>query len=261
MTATPPVVLTIAGSDPSAGAGLQADLKTFAAQRVHGVCVVTAVTTQNSRGVTDVYPVPSTVVETQLDAVLADVRVAAVKVGMLATAETAAVVAVRARDGLLPNLVLDPVLLSSSGFRLGAAAAVELLLPYATVVTPNAGEAGALLGRPVTTAAELADAAGQLAARGVKNVVVTGGDSPGEDAVDVLWTPAGVRFLTAPRVATRNTHGTGCTFAAAVAARLALGDDLPDALQEAKNYVTRALRGAADWDLGSGTGPLNHLNI
>jgi hydroxymethylpyrimidine/phosphomethylpyrimidine kinase len=258
---TPPVVLTIAGSDPSAGAGLQADLKTFAAQGVYGVCVVTAVTTQNSHGVSDVYPVPPTVVGTQLDALLEDVRVAAVKVGMLATADIASVVAGRARDGLLPNLVLDPVLLSSSGFRLGARAAVERLLPYATVVTPNAEESGALLGRPVTTAAEMAEAAGQLAAKGPKYVVVTGGDSPGHDAVDALCTPAGVRFLTAPRVATRNTHGTGCTFASAVAARLALGDDMPDALQEAKNYVTRALRDAADWELGSGIGPLNHLSI
>jgi hydroxymethylpyrimidine/phosphomethylpyrimidine kinase len=258
---TPPVVLTIAGSDPSAGAGIQADLKTFAAHRVYGVSVITALTTQNSHGVSDVYPVPPSVVATQLDALLDDVRLAAVKVGMLATAETAAVVADRARDGGLPNLVLDPVLLSSSGFPIGVREAVEALLPYATVVTPNAGEAAALLDRPVGTPSELADAAGQLAAKGATYVVVTGGDGPGEDAVDVLWTPDGVRFVTAPRVATRNTHGTGCTFASALAARLALGDSVPDALPEAKNYVTRALRDAADWKLGSGTGPLNHLSI
>jgi hydroxymethylpyrimidine kinase/phosphomethylpyrimidine kinase len=211
--------------------------------------------------VSDVYPVPPAVVGTQLDALLDDVRLAAVKVGMLATAETAAVVARRARDGALPNLVLDPVLLSSSGFPIGVREAVEALLPYATVVTPNADEAAALLDRPVSTLAEMADAAGQLAAKGATYVVVTGGDVPGPDAVDALWTPDGARFLTAPRIATRNTHGTGCTFASAVAARLALGDTVPDALQEAKNYVTRALRDAADWKLGSGIGPLNHLAI
>jgi hydroxymethylpyrimidine kinase/phosphomethylpyrimidine kinase len=258
---TPPVVLTIAGSDPTGGAGIQADLKTFAAHRVYGVSVVTAVTTQNSHGVTDVYPVPSAVVGTQLGVLLEDVPVAAVKVGMLATAEIAAVVAGRARAGLLPNLVLDPVLLSSSGFRMGVRAAVERLLPYATVVTPNVDEAEALLGWPVTTTADMAGAAGQLAAKGATYAVVTGGDVAGEEAVDAVWTPAGARFLSAPRVATRNTHGTGCTFASAVAARLALGVDVPDALQGAKEYVTRALRDAVDWELGSGTGPLNHLSI
>jgi hydroxymethylpyrimidine/phosphomethylpyrimidine kinase len=258
---TPPVVLTVAGSDPSAGAGIQADLKTFAAQGVYGVCVITAVTAQNSRGVSDVYPLPPAVVGKQLDALLDDVRLAAVKVGMLATAEAATVVADRARDGGLPNLVLDPVLLSSSGYPIGVREAVEHLLPYATVVTPNAAEAGALLDRPVGTRAELAEAAERLAAKGPTSVVVTGGDGAGPDAVDVLWTPDGVQFLTAPRVATRNTHGTGCTFAAAVAARLALGDAVPDAVREAKDYVTRALRDAADWKLGSGTGPLNHLSI
>ena len=152
---TPGVVLTIAGSDPTAGAGIQADLKTFAAYRLYGCSVITAVTSQNTRGVDDVFPVPATVVGTQLAAVLSDFRPAAVKVGMLATAEIAAVVAAKAREGALPNLVLDPVLSSSSGFRLGVTAAVKRLLPYATVITPNRDEASALLGWQVASPADM----------------------------------------------------------------------------------------------------------
>jgi hydroxymethylpyrimidine/phosphomethylpyrimidine kinase len=261
MTLTPLVAMTIAGSDPTAGAGIQADLKTFAAYRLYGVSVVTAVTSQNTRGVDDVFPVPATVVGTQLAAVLSDFRPAAVKVGMLATAEIAAVVAAKAREGALPNLVLDPVLSSSSGFRLGVSAAVKRLLPYATVITPNRDEASSLVGWQVATTADMAGAAAQLAANGAKYVVVTGGDAAGDEAIDAMWTPHGARFLHAPRVATRNTHGTGCTFAAAIAARLALGDNVPDALAAAKEYVTRALQAAADWQLGGGQGPLNHLGF
>jgi len=258
---TPTVALTIAGSDPTAGAGVQADLKTFAAFRLYGASVVTAITSQNSRGVDDVFAVPATVVGTQLAAVLSDLRPAAVKIGMLATAEIAAVVAAKARAGDLPNLVLDPVLSSSSGFRLGVAAAVKRLLPYAMVITPNLDEASALVGWPVSSPADMAGAAGQLAAGGAKYVVVTGGDAAGDESVDAMWTPAGARFLHAPRVATRNTHGTGCTFSAAIAARLALGDAVPDALVAAKEYVTRALQAAADWKLGDGAGPLNHFGF
>jgi hydroxymethylpyrimidine kinase/phosphomethylpyrimidine kinase len=252
---TPTVALTIAGSDPSAGAGIQADLKTFAAHGLYGASVVTAVTSQNTRGVDGVFAVPAAVVGSQLAAVLADLRPAAVKVGMLATAGIAAVVADRARAGELPNLVLDPVLTSTSGYRLGVVAAVRRLLPYATVVTPNLAEASALAG-PAPGAADLAE---RLIAEGAQNVVITGGDAAGDEAVDVLWTPSGARFLAAPRVPTGNTHGTGCTFASAVAARLALGDAVPDAVLAAKEYVTRALWGAVDWKLGDGTGPVNHF--
>jgi len=259
---TPPVCLTIAGSDPGAGAGIQADLKTFAAHRVYGASVVTAVTAQNTHGVNDVFPVPATLVGTQLAAVLEDMPVAAVKVGMMATAEIAAVIATKARHGGLPNLVLDPVLLSSSGFRLGVVAAVKRLLPYATVVTPNLDEASALVGWPVASVADMAGAAAQIAAEGgAKFVIITGGDAPGDEAVDALWTDAGARFLRAPRIATNNTHGTGCTFSAAVAARLAMGDAVPDALVRAKEYVSWALQGAVDWKLGGGRGPLNHLGF
>lgn len=231
---TPPVVLTIAGSDPTAGAGVQADLKTFAAHGVYGVCVLTAVTVQNTRGVSAVHPLPVELVAAQLSAVLEDLPVAAVKVGMLATAGIAEAVATVGYP--LPNLVLDPVLVSSSGHRLTATDAVRRLLPLATVVTPNADEAGYVADAPQWT-------------------VVTGSDT----AVDVLHGPGGPRELPGTPVATRNTHGTGCTFSAAIAARLALGDSVPDAVDHAKTYVTRALRAAAGWRLGAGTGPLNHF--
>jgi hydroxymethylpyrimidine kinase/phosphomethylpyrimidine kinase len=160
----------------------------------------------------------------------------------------------------LSNLVLDPVLTSSSGFPLGAVSTVERLLPYATVVTPNAAEAGALVGRPVVTPDEMAGAAARIASRGPRCVVVTGGDRTGDEALDAVWTEEGVRFLRARRVETRNTHGTGCTFSSAIAARLARGEPLLAAVAGAKEYVTRALAGAAGWRLGSGgSGPLDHF--
>lgn len=259
---TPPIALTVAGSDSGAGAGIQADLKVFAALRVYGTSVVTAVTAQNTRGVHDVYPLPGNVVAAQLTAVLDDLPPLATKTGMLASGEVAAAVTAKARAGLLPNLVVDPVLESSSGRRLGVVSAIERLLPYALVATPNCEEASALVGWPVATPADMAGAAGQLAAGGPKFVVVTGGDlASGDEAIDAMWTDAGVRFLRYPRIATRNTHGTGCTFSAAIAARLALGDAVPQAVTFAKQYVARALADAREWKLGGGTGPLDHFGF
>lgn len=258
---TPPVALTIAGSDSGAGAGVQADLKTFAALRVYGASVITAVTAQNTRAVTDVCPLPATLVGAQLDAVLHDLPVAATKVGMLGAEDIAGVIADRARAGRLPNLVVDPVLVSSTGRRLGVVAAVARLMPYATVITPNRHEASALLGWAVETSADMARAAAQLGASGPEAVVVTGGDLAGvaEESVDALWSRQGARMLRRPRVRTGNTHGTGCTFAAAIAARLAAGDDVVAAIDHAKQYVTRALTGARHWRLGTGAGPLDHF--
>jgi hydroxymethylpyrimidine/phosphomethylpyrimidine kinase len=258
---TPPIVLTIAGSDSSGGAGIQADLKVFAALRTYGASVVTAITAQNTRGVHDIHPLPARVVGGQLDAVVEDLPVAAVKVGMLATPEIAGAVATRARAGLLPNLVLDPVLIATTGQRLGVVAAIEGLLRYATVVTPNRDEASALVGWQVSTPADMAGAAAQIASGGPRVVVVTGGDmvSTGDDAIDAMWTEAGARILRSPRVLTGNNHGTGCTFAAAIAARLALGDAVPDAVAFAKSYVGTALAGARGWKLGDGAGPLDHF--
>ena len=260
--ATPAVVLTIGPTDPTAASGIQADLKTFAAHELYGVSVVTAVVTHSSHGIDDVYPLPPTVVASQLAAVLEDLPVVAVKVGLLGTAEIAAVVAARARSGGLPNLVLDPVVSVPGGNRLGLTAAVKRLLPYATVVTPNADEASALLGRPVITTADMARAAGQLAGEGAKSVVVTGGSIPGDESVDAMWTPAGSRFLRAPRVPVRDPQGTGATFSASVAACLALGETTTDALTGAKDYVTRVLEGAVGWRWGRGGGtPLNHFGF
>ena len=248
---TPPVVLTIAGSDSGGGAGIQADLKTFAALGVFGASVITAVTAQNTRGVTAVHPVPAGIVAAQLDAVLDDLPVAGVKVGMVGGVEVARVIAARAHR--LPGLVVDPVLASTSGSRLGAVAFVEPLRPYARVLTPNRDEAGALLGRRVTTVSQMALAAADLAGPG--SVVVTGS----EGAVDVLHHDGAVSFLRGAPVPTTNNHGSGCTFAAAIAVQLALGDAVPDAVRRAKQYVTDALDGARDWQLGGGPGPLHHF--
>jgi hydroxymethylpyrimidine/phosphomethylpyrimidine kinase len=257
---TPPVALTIAGSDSGGGAGIQADLKTFAVHGVFGTSVVTALTAQNTRQVRRIWPVDPDCVAAQLDAVLDDLPVAAVKTGMLATAPVVALVAARAAD--LPNLVVDPVLVSSVGDPLfdGAAPAAYRadLFRHALVVTPNAREAGLLLGRPVSTVDDAIAAARELAAGGARWVVVKGGHlDPAGGAVDVVCHDGEVELLTAPWLATVNNHGTGCTFAAAVAAGLAHGDAVFDALTAAKSYVHRALAGSADWRLGAGHGPLS----
>lgn len=258
---TPPVALTVAGSDSGGGAGIQADLKTFAALGVFGASVITAVTAQNTCAVTGVYPLPGPAVGAQLTAVLDDLPVTAVKTGVLGGEEIAGLLAVAAADGLLPNLVVDPVLVSSSGSQLGAISAVERLLPYATVATPNVEEASALVGWRLTDPDDMARAAEQLGAGGVGCVVVTGGDlaGGGEEAIDAVWSAQGAWLLRAPRVGTHNTHGSGCTFSAAVAARLAAGETVPDALACAKAYVARAIGGSSRWRLGSGHGPLDHF--
>jgi hydroxymethylpyrimidine kinase/phosphomethylpyrimidine kinase/thiamine-phosphate diphosphorylase len=259
----PVVALTIAGSDSGGGAGIQADLKVFAALGLFGTSVLTAVTAQNTREVRTVHPVPARQVAAQIDAVLDDLPVRAVKTGMLGSARVAAAVAARARAGLLPDLVVDPVLVSTSGHRLGVVAAVERLLPYAVVATPNREEAGAMVGRRVSSPDEMAAAARDIAAGGPRYVLVTGGDAGADDAgaeaVDALWTGTGVTLLRGPWIATGNTHGTGCSLSAAIAARLALGEPVPAAVRFAKEYVHRALSGARGWRLGAGHGPLDHF--
>ena len=263
---TPPVALTIAGSDSSGGAGVQADLKAFAAQRVHGASALTALTAQSTTGVTGVHVVPAAFVVEQVEAVLADLRVAAVKTGMLGTTEVVRAVAGLAAAGRLPRLVVDPVMVASSGARLlepaGEQAYVDELLPHARVLTPNLLEAQVLAGGEITCLAEQQEAARALAALGPQVVVVKGGHAvrdSGDEAVDVVWDGRTLTHLRAPRTATRNDHGTGCTFAAATAARLAHGDDVPEALAAAKAYVAAALAGGAAWRLGAGHGPLDHF--
>jgi hydroxymethylpyrimidine/phosphomethylpyrimidine kinase len=250
---TPPVVLTIAGSDSGGGAGIQADLKTFAALRAYGASVLTAVTAQNTLGVTAIHLIPADVVAAQLDAVLADLPVAAVKVGMIGDAAAAEVIASRAPD--LPHLVVDPVLVATSGSTLSGVASVAPLLAYRSVLTPNRQEAGALLGREVRTAAEMCVAAAELASFGPGTVVVTGS----ELAVDALCHDGEVSLLRGKPVPTVNNHGSGCTFSSAIAVRLAAGDPVPEAVRAAKRYVARALAGGRNWELGGGPGPLDHF--
>ncbi|MFA9429961.1 bifunctional hydroxymethylpyrimidine kinase/phosphomethylpyrimidine kinase [Egicoccus sp. AB-alg2] len=264
-TPTPAVALTIAGSDSGGGAGLQADLRAFAAMGTFGASVVTAVTAQNTRAVTDVHVVPAQVVRAQLDAVLDDLPVAAVKTGMLATSELVALVADQAAAGRLPQLVVDPVLVSATGHRLLEPDAVatyrERLLPHAAVVTPNLPEAAALLERAVDDLDAARAAARDLAATGAGVVVVKGGHLDGGEAVDVVIAGGEEHLLSAPRIPTANLHGTGCTFAAATAAGLASGLPPLRAVERAKSYVTGCIARAADWRLGAGAGPLDHLGI
>jgi hydroxymethylpyrimidine/phosphomethylpyrimidine kinase len=264
---TPPVALTIAGSDSGGGAGIQADLLTFASLGVHGTSAVTALTAQNTVGVTGVHVPPVGFLLAQVEAVLDDLPVAATKTGMLATEEIVRAVGELAASGRLPRLVVDPVLVSSTGARLldpGAERAyVEALFPYALVVTPNTREAAALLGITVETVADATEAAIRLGELGPAWVVVKGGhlaDDRG-DAIDVVFETA-TRELTSlrlPRVPTANDHGTGCTFGAATAAGLARGAPVPDALDAAKRFVHAGLASSADWHLGAGHGPVGKL--
>jgi hydroxymethylpyrimidine/phosphomethylpyrimidine kinase len=251
------VALTIAGSDSSGGAGIQADLKTFAAHGVYGLSAITAVTAQNTTGVTDVAVMTPELVARQIDAVVSDIGTDATKTGMLATAAVIEVVAdAIARHGLR-TLVVDPVMVATSGARLLDASAVDVLrrrlLPLATLVTPNMEEAAILTGMPVTTAADLARAAERLVALGARAALVKGGHLDGP-AIDVLADNTMTIEVVAERVPSRHTHGTGCTLSAAIAARLALGDDLLAAVRAAKEYVTRAIARAPG--LGRGRGPL-----
>ncbi len=263
---SPPVALTIAGSDSGGGAGIQADLRAFGQMGAFGTSVVTAVTAQNTVGVTDVHVIPAPTVTAQLDAVLGDLPVTAVKTGMLATSALVSLVAERAAAGSLPRLVVDPVLISATGHRLLEEEALTVyrdqLLPHALIATPNLAEAAVLVGRPLTTADDAREAARELTSLGTGYVVVKGGHLEGGQAVDLVATHDGdVHELTSARIATTNTHGTGCTFAAACAAGLAAGLDPLEALTQAKRYVTRCIAGAADWKLGAGNGPLDHLGF
>lgn len=264
---TPPVALTIAGSDSGGGAGIQADLKTFTALGVFGASAITALTAQNTQGVSGVLPVSPEFVLAQIDAVLTDLPVGAVKTGMLATADVARAVAAVAEAGRLPRLVVDPVMVASSGDRLLEPQAerlyVEVLLPHAAVITPNVQEAEVLLGGAVISSlADQRDAARALGELCPGTVVIKGGHAVGDtadDAVDVIWDGATLDELRAPRIPTRNTHGTGCTFAAAVTAALACDLSAREAVATAKTFVTRAVAGSASWRLGGGHGPLDHL--
>lgn len=255
--------LTIAGSDSIAGAGIQADLKTFAALGVYGVSAVTAVTAQNTTGVADVFALPPQLVREQIDQIARDAGIAAVKTGMLATSDIVLVVCEALGRLQLRNLVVDPVMASGGpGVRtLLAPDAVSLvktrLLPLATVVTPNVAEAAALCGIEVNSIATAREAATRIAGLGVAAVVIKGGHLRGPQAVDLLFHDGTFMEFAAPRVDLGAVHGTGCTFASAIAAGLALGQDVPTAVERAKRYITGAIEHS--FAIGSGARILNHF--
>ncbi len=257
------IALTIAGSDSGGGAGIQADLKSFAALGVYGASVITAITAQNTRAVTAVMTLPAAIVRAQLDAVFDDLDIRAVKIGMLGDPELVATVAGALRGRGLP-LVVDPVMVAKSGDRLLAAEAVAALrgelLPLATVLTPNLPEAADLLGLPQAGDPQAQEAQGHsLRAMGPEWVLMKGGHAAGEDCRDLLIGPQSHVF-TAKRQPTRNTHGTGCSYAAAVAAGLAEGLSVPEAVARAHHWLQGAIRAADRLAVGSGHGPVDHFH-
>lgn len=260
---TPLVALTIAGVDSAGGAGVHADLRAFAAHGVHGATVVAALTAQSTQAIEAVHVVPAAFVAAQLDAVLGDLDVRATKTGFLGSAATVGVVADAAEAGRLRNLVVDPVLVSAPGSALFPAdvqdALLSRLLPRARVITPNRTEAGLLVGRALPCVADMEAAALELSELGCEAVVVKGGDAEdeGDRAVDVVVVDGRAERMELSRVDTRNDHGSGCSFAAAVAARLARGEGVGDAIRGAKRFVHGGLLGARDWQLGAGHGPID----
>ncbi|WP_349368162.1 bifunctional hydroxymethylpyrimidine kinase/phosphomethylpyrimidine kinase [Salinarimonas sp.] len=259
------IALTIAGSDSGGGAGIQADLKTFSARGVYGASVITALTAQNTKGVQGIHDVPPDFVAAQIDSVLSDLKVGAVKIGMLSKpAVIEAVAAGVARHGMT-KVVLDPVMVAASGDKLLSDDAIDtlrtVLLPRAVVVTPNLPEAAALLDEGVAENEDAMRAQGErILALGPKAVLIKGGHASGPESVDLLVEEHGVTRLSAARVATRNTHGTGCTLSSAIAAELAKGASLADAVREAKAYLSAALAAADTLEIGSGHGPVHHFH-
>ena len=259
----PPIkcALTIAGSDGSGGAGIQADLKTYHALGVYGLSAITAVTVQNTQKVYAVQPIDPQIVHDQIVCLFDDIPVAAVKIGMIPNTEVMEAVALALKKVQAPPVVLDPVMISTSGHDLlkpaGRQALVTQLFPLAGVVTPNIQEAEALLGTVITTMAHMEQAAKKICRLGAARVVVKGGHLAGDLAVDLLYDGRTFHHLSAPRLDTPHTHGTGCTFSAAVAAFTAKGESLPDAVRHAKHYITGAIAHALG--IGRGRGPTHHF--
>ncbi|MGI9149327.1 MAG: bifunctional hydroxymethylpyrimidine kinase/phosphomethylpyrimidine kinase [Chloroflexota bacterium] len=259
-SARQPRAMTIAGSDSGGGAGIQADLKTFQALGVYGTSVITAVTAQNTLGVQAVHEVPAAIIAAQIDAVVEDIGIDAAKTGMLASAAIVTAVAERIRHWHVEALVVDPVMVAKSGDRLlredAVQALVRELLPLARVLTPNLPEAEVLVGRRLDTGPDIRQAARDIVAMGPRSVVIKGGHRQGGDAIDVLFDGRAFYEFTSERIDTPNTHGTGCTLSAAIAAGLAQGMDLVEAVGSAKRYLTEAIRHSKP--LGSGHGPVAH---
>jgi len=258
-----PRVLSIAGSDSGGGAGIQADLKTFAALGCYGMTAITALTAQNTCGVRAIHGVPPEMLRDQIDAVVDDIGVDAVKIGMLHSPEIVRTVAQAVARHKLPHVVFDPVMVATSGAKLITDEAITVLVtelfPRAAVITPNLDEADLLVGRPLSSQQDMLLAAQTLLGQGARAVLLKGGHLAGDDVADLLLMPnAEPIWLHGPRIQTANTHGTGCTLSSAIAAHLALGLPLADAVQQARLFVRSALQAGATVKTGHGSGPLNH---
>lgn len=257
--------LTIAGSDSGGGAGIQADLKTFSALGCYGTSVLTALTAQNTVGVTVIHPVPTDFIAAQIDAVLDDIGADAVKIGMLHSPEVIETVAQRLMHHQATTVVVDPVMVATSGDKLLQDDAVrslqQTLLPLATVITPNLPEASILLEWEVEDESKMEAACRELAQLGPRAVLLKGGHLSGDTSVDMLHISGTEQFLRfdSSRIQTENTHGTGCTLSSAIASFMAKGADLPDAVAQAKTYITGAITGGATYNLGKGHGPVHHF--
>jgi len=259
------IAVTIAGSDSGGGAGIQADLKTFSALGVYGASVITALTAQNTRGVTAIHDVPPDFVAAQIDAVFSDLDVGAVKIGMVSQSAVIEAIAAGLERWRQSKLVLDPVMIAASGDRLLAPDAIDTLkralIPRALVLTPNLPEAAALLEAPIASSeSQMREQAERLLALGPRAVLIKGGHGGGAESVDLLVEPAAFTRLAADRIATESTHGTGCTLSSAIAAGLAKGLDLAAAVGAAKTYVTAAIMAADKIRIGSGHGPTHHFH-
>ncbi len=262
---TTPIALTIAGSDSSGGAGIQADLKTFAALGVYGASVITALTAQNTTGVSGIHVVPADFVTAQIDAVFGDLHVDAVKIGMVAQLATIDAIAAGLTRWSPKHVVLDPVMVATSGDRLLAAEAVDALrtklMPRASLVTPNLPEAAVLLDEPVALSESAIESQGKrLLALGCRAVLIKGGHGQGAESIDYLIDGTATIALAAPRIATKNTHGTGCSLSSAITAGLARGDDMQTAVRDAKAWVHAAIAAADRFDVGHGNGPIHHFH-
>lgn len=258
-----PRVLSIAGSDSGGGAGIQADLKTFSALGCFGMTAITALTAQNTCGVRSIHGVPPQMLRDQIDAVMEDIGVDAVKIGMLHSPDIVQTVAEAIDRHVMKNVVFDPVMVATSGAVLIDNSAVDVLVrelfPRVAVITPNLDEAGLLVGRTLNSAQDMEQAAFDLLAKGARAVLLKGGHLPGDTVIDLLITEEGEKiWMQAPRIHSPNTHGTGCTLSSAMAAHLALGNSLVDAVQQARVFVREALQAGAQVRTGQGGGPLNH---
>jgi hydroxymethylpyrimidine/phosphomethylpyrimidine kinase len=262
---TTPIALTIAGSDSSGGAGIQADLKTFAALGVYGASVITALTAQNTNGVSGIHQVPSEFVTAQIDTVFSDLRVDAVKIGMVAQLATIDVIAAGLKRWSPRHVVLDPVMVATSGDRLLASEAVRALrtklVPRASLITPNLPEAAALLDEPLAeTEAAIESQGKRLLAMGCPAVLIKGGHGHGAESIDYLVRDSGIVALAMPRIVTKNTHGTGCSLSSAIAAELAKGEAMEAALRNAKAWISAAIAAADRLAVGLGHGPIHHFH-